>query len=220
MSIFAAIRAWFAKPPPLPPAPPPKEAVVTIKPNDQKQNLRAAMDAAGITNQELRAGIMAIAGGESGFVPRTELGYGHTSNARIRAIFGSRVPSKDSDLDLLKSSDREFFNRVYGGEWGKRNLGNIEVNDGYRFRGRGDFQLTGRANFERMGKRIGVDLVSNPDLANDPEVSAKIAVAYITDRYKGGGWEAMKRAVGHAVGSSETVKDRLYAEYLASGEFA
>lgn len=46
------------------------------------------------------------------------------------------------------------------------------------FRGRGFIMLTGRKNYEKYGKLIGVDLISNPDLAADPEIAAKIACKY------------------------------------------
>lgn len=186
----------------------------------QKDILRDAMDAAGITDNELRAGIVAIAGGESGFTPHTEMGYAHTSNARIRQIFGARIAHyPDAELDHIKSDDEIFFNLVYGGAFGQRNLGNTQPGDGFKFRGRGVFQLTGRGNYQALGTKIGIDLLSDPDLANDPTVSAKIAVAYILMRYHGGGWETMKRAVGNTVGSTEAVKDQLFAQYIASGEF-
>ena len=68
-----------------------------------------------------------------------------------------------------------------------RELGNTSPGDGVRYCGRGDVQLTGRRNYERAGKKIGVDLVSNPDLAMVPENAAKImfdgmAEGWFTDR--------------------------------------
>jgi len=45
---------------------------------------------------------------------------------------------------------------------GRRDLGNTQPGDGPRFKGRGLIQLTGRGNYDRVGRLIGQDLVSNP----------------------------------------------------------
>lgn len=47
--------------------------------------------------------------------------------------------------------------------------------------GRGDIQITHKANYQKLGVAIGVDLVSNPSKALDPEVSGKIAVIGMRD---------------------------------------
>ena len=57
-------------------------------------------------------------------------------------------------------------------------LGNDTRGDGVRYKGRGYIQITGKDNYRRVGKRIGVDLVKNPELAEEPEVAAKIAIMY------------------------------------------
>jgi len=65
---------------------------------------------------------------------------------------------------------------------GRRDLGNTEKGDGVRYKGRGYIQLTGRSNYALFGQKIGVDLISNPDLALDVEVGAKILAHYFKDR--------------------------------------
>jgi hypothetical protein len=55
-------------------------------------------------------------------------------------------------------------------------LGNTLPGDGFRYRGRGYVQLTGRANYAKDGPKVGADLVGNPDLALEPDIAAKIAV--------------------------------------------
>jgi putative chitinase len=60
----------------------------------------------------------------------------------------------------------------------RKDLGNVQPGDGYLFRGRGIFQLTGRANYKTIGDRLGLDLVGHPDLAANPEVALRIACEY------------------------------------------
>lgn len=65
---------------------------------------------------------------------------------------------------------------------GRRDLGNVKPGDGFRFRGRGIPHLTGRDNYRRFGKLIGVDLEGQPDLAADPAIAMAIGGAYWTAR--------------------------------------
>ena len=55
------------------------------------------------------------------------------------------------------------------------NLGNSEVGDGKRFKGRGPIQITGRANYRRFGDLLGTDLVADPARAALPELAFRIA---------------------------------------------
>lgn len=187
---------------------------------DQKELLRSEMDRQGVTDNELRAGIAALVGGESEFRPRTETSYENTANSRIRTIFKTALGDKpDRVIDDLKADPVRFFNHVYGPEGAGRTLGNVAPDDGYRFRGRGGIQLTGRANYARLGEMTGLDLLGNPDLVNDPQHSAAIAVAYMRWRYRGGGWSGMKQAVGNSFGTVDERKNALFRQYVESGEF-
>ncbi|MGH8080464.1 MAG: glycoside hydrolase family 19 protein [Lysobacter sp.] len=73
--------------------------------------------------------------------------------------------------------DDARFNRLYGPDTriGKM-LGNTKAGDGARFHGRGYVQLTGRANYDRAGKLLGVDLIGKPEDAKKPEVAYAIAM--------------------------------------------
>lgn len=64
---------------------------------------------------------------------------------------------------------------------GRADLGNCVAGDGFKFRGRGIFQCTGRDNYQRYGQRLGIDLACNPDLAAQPETSLRIACLYWAD---------------------------------------
>lgn len=64
----------------------------------------------------------------------------------------------------------------------KKRLGNTQPGDGARFKGRGFVQLTGRANYEKYGLALGLDLAGHADLANAPEVAALLLAQFLADR--------------------------------------
>ena len=81
------------------------------------------------------------------------------SAAGLKGIFGKYFPG-----NLAESYARQpqkIASKVYGGRMGN---GPESTGDGYKFRGRGYIQLTGKDNYTRFGKFIGEDTVANPDL--------------------------------------------------------
>ena len=132
------------------------------------------MQSAGIEDLNAQIAMLSVIGKETGFLPRPEDSFSTTSNSRIRELFGSRVPADNAQLDALKADDEAFFNQVYGGRFGNA------PDEGYLYRGRGFNGLTFKGNYQLYGNLIGQDLVSNPDLVNDPEVAAKVAVVFLT----------------------------------------
>lgn len=64
-----------------------------------------------------------------------------------------------------------------------KELGNTQAGDGFKFRGAGPLQLTGRANFRVYGKLLDLDLENNPDLAREPKNGLRIACLY-WDRHR------------------------------------
>lgn len=64
----------------------------------------------------------------------------------------------------------------------RSDLGNNGPPDGANFRGRGFVQLTGRSNYTHYASEIGLDLANNPELANDPQVAAKLLARFLADR--------------------------------------
>lgn len=80
-------------------------------------------------------------------------------------------------LNELGSS--AYFEKRYGATTAvARRLGNNQPGDGARYHGRGIFQLTGRTNYGLFGRKIGVDLESNPALAARPDISLRVACEY------------------------------------------
>lgn len=61
---------------------------------------------------------------------------------------------------------------------GREDLGNTQRGDGKRYKGRGLIQLTGRANYREIGKRLELPLEDDPALAAEPATSLKIACEY------------------------------------------
>jgi predicted chitinase len=145
----------------------------------QKANIELMikyMNKSGIKDPLTQIGVLSVISKESNFRPKSEVSYANTSNSRIRKIFGSRVSKySDSEMDSLKKNPERFFNVVYA-----KTVGNQGGGDGWKYRGRGFNQLTGKKNYEKYGNMIGRNLVGNPDLANDPTVAAEIAVAFFT----------------------------------------
>lgn len=101
--------------------------------------------------------------------------YGITT-ARRQAHFLAQILHESGGLRYLEEiwGPTEAQKRYEG----RRSLGNTQPGDGYRYRGRGIIQLTGRANYRRYGELLGLPLEENPDLAARPEHAAMIAGAY------------------------------------------
>lgn len=142
-----------------------------------------AFDDLKVENDFFKKAVIANMIKECGLVPKEEnLNYCGTSNTRIKSIFGKRVSSlTDEQLSTIKCDTQKFAELIYGaGNSIGRGMGNTEPGDGWKYRGRGYIQLTGRNNYKYYGELCGVDLVNNPDiLVNDPETSARIAVQFV-----------------------------------------
>lgn len=140
------------------------------------------LQANGVTNKYAIIGILSTIGKESGFLPRNEVSYANTGNRRIRKIFGSRVKDLTEDqLTELKKNPVKFWDRVYGSDdptGRSQKMGNSQPGDGAKYLGRGFNGITFKSGYEKYGKLLGIDLVSDPDKLNDPTIAAKAAVAY------------------------------------------
>jgi predicted chitinase len=166
---------------------------------EQSRNVKIMIDymnSEGITNPYTQIGILSVIGKESGYIPQNEICYDGTSDARIKKVFGfcrtndikikkdwSIKYGTDVTITDLKYDCEDFFDAVYGKQattclgW---STGNDNTGDGYKYRGRGFNGITFKSLYKKYGDIIGVDLLSDPDKLNNPDIAAKAAVAFFT----------------------------------------
>lgn len=94
---------------------------------------------------------------------------------RITEVWPSRFKTLAA-AQAVAGNPQKLANSVYGGR-----LGNTGSNDGWLYRGRGYSQITGKENYAKFGKLLGLDLVNNPDLVLDATIGAKILILGIRD---------------------------------------
>jgi len=90
---------------------------------------------------------------------------------RLHAVWPSRFPTVESAKPYDRNPQK-IANRVYGGRMGN---GTEETGEGYKYRGRGLIQLTGKDNYTNAAKALEADLVNNPDLVSEPKYAALTA---------------------------------------------
>lgn len=61
---------------------------------------------------------------------------------------------------------------------GRSDLGNTQPGDGVRYKGRGIFQVTGRANYDSIGKTLGLNLINQPELLATPQYAVMSAFEF------------------------------------------
>lgn len=84
-----------------------------------------------------------------------------------------------------------------------KRLGNTVPGDGAKYAGRGYVQITGRANNERAGKKLNIDLINNPDLALNKDIAARILREGMRD-----GWFTGKRLADYLPASGAATRSQ------------
>jgi len=103
--------------------------------------------------------------------------WGDGDNRKLAYLLGTAKHETAHTMQPIhERGGKAYFNKYEPGTKIGKALGNTLPGDGYKFRGRGDVQLTGRANYVKAGKAIGVDLVANPDAALEQGNAARILV--------------------------------------------
>jgi len=111
-----------------------------------------------ITNNLRLAHFLAQCGHESGGFKAVSENLNYSASG-LKNIFAKYFPGNLSES--YARQPQKIASRVYGGRMGN---GSEETGDGFKFRGRGYIQLTGKNNYINFAKFIGEDTVNNPDL--------------------------------------------------------
>ena len=101
--------------------------------------------------------------------------------ATIRVETSGFLPISEfvSEFNTSPGSDHNFDKYDFRGEG---DLGNNARGDGEKYKGRGFVQLTGKSNYRTFGAEIGVDLITDPEQANEPRTAAKLLAAFLKSR--------------------------------------
>jgi len=119
---------------------------------------------------------------ESGNFATTQENLNYSAKG-LMGIFKKYFPTVDSTISYERKPER-IANRVYANRMGN---GSESSGEGYKYRGRGLIQLTGKDNYTNCGRALGLDLVSNPDQVADNPV-AVLSAGWFWDTRKLNTW--------------------------------
>ena len=147
-------------------------------------SVQAAAERLGALDNALRTAHMIgqCAHESAGFSRRVESLF-YRSGDRLFSVFGRRPFDSIAHADEFARNQQKLANHVYASRMGNGDTGS---GDGFRFRGRGWLQLTGRSNYRKFGARIGIDLEVDPERAAEPATAWLIAASYLASRSRAG----------------------------------
>lgn len=130
-------------------------------------HLTEAMKRFNITSIARQAPFIANIGHESGHLTRLSENLSYSAE-RMMQIWPKRFPTLASTAGYARNP-QALANKVYANRMGN---GDEASGDGWRYRGRGLIQLTGKSNYETCGAAVGHDLVSNPQFVESPALAS------------------------------------------------
>lgn len=138
--------------------------------------LAAGMSRYGIIDTPARTAMfLASVGHESGGLARTAESLNYTVDALLAKFGRHRITAADARrygrTAAQRADQQAIANCIYGGAWGAENLGNTQPGDGWKFRGAGLLQSTGRSNVELLTRRLRKRFaeMAVPDFTENPE---------------------------------------------------
>ena len=174
----APTPAILTKPAPAAPAKAPSKEEKPLEVSGVQATIVKSLNESGVTSPKAHANVLATVKAESNFKVQSE-NLNYSSPQRIQDVFGKRrIPSVEFAQPLVNNPEG-LANEVY-----KTTDGNSAPGDGFKYRGRGFIQHTGQNQYAAISKFVGVDVLSNPDSLNSPEVAAK-AIPWFLLSYKG-----------------------------------
>ncbi|MDA0063010.1 glycoside hydrolase family 19 protein [Brachyspira hyodysenteriae] len=135
------------------------------------EHLNKAFQKYHITDINEKAMFLAQTTHESNDYKRLEESFRYTPQ-RLFEVFRKRVGTLENAQKLCNEGAKYIADFVYGGR-----LGNAK-DEGYKYRGRGIIQLTGKNNYKYYGEKLNIDLVNNPHLAKEPDTAIEIALLF------------------------------------------
>lgn len=135
--------------------------------------LQAAMTEFGVNGPKREAAFLAQVAHESAELSRfgENLNYGASG---LMLTWPKRFPDLATATRYERNPEK-LANFVYASRIGN---GDEASGDGWKFRGRGPIQITGRENYDKYGRLLNLDLVQDPDKAATPEVGFRVAGLY------------------------------------------
>jgi putative chitinase len=97
----------------------------------------------------------------------------------LTKVWPKRFPSLDAAQPYHRNPEK-IANKVYADRMGN---GDEESGEGFKYRGRGLIQLTGKDNYEACGEALGADLVNDPDQVSSPKYAA-LSAGWFWDKNK------------------------------------
>jgi putative chitinase len=141
--------------------------------------LQAACKAYSITSPRRIAGFLSQIGHESAGLSTLSENLNYSVDGLLKTFSRRRISVEQANawgrIPGRPANREAIANQVYGGDWGRINLGNTDAGDGHRFIGRGLKQLTGRDNYARCGAALWLDLTNSPELLLQPQHAAMSA---------------------------------------------
>ena len=131
-----------------------------------------------ITTNNQKAMFIGQASHESGNFRLLEENLNYKA-ATLMRIWPKRFPNLEKANEYA-GNPKKIANSVYSSRMGNRDENS---GDGWRFRGRGIFQITGHSNVFHAGKALGVDFVKDPDLIATPKYAA-LTAGWFWDTHK------------------------------------